>query len=107
MPDPLFKGARRDATAFGIPLVPLFCIVGSGTVIGTWSALAFGPIAYVVVVGVVAPVLIAVRLIALSDPHAFRLLQVRLVMWVQSPARTRRFWHGASAYAPVRIGRQR
>ena len=107
LPDPVFKGARRAPKVWGIPLLLFYAVVGLGVVAATIAAAAFGPIAFFVVAAVIAPILIALRLVAETDEHVFRLLWLRFLMRVLNRARTDRFWRGASAYAPVRMGRAR
>ena len=103
-PDPLFKGARRGPTIIGIPMPLAYGAIGGGVAAASLIAIPLGPIAFAIVAAVVAPVLIALRLVA-TDAHAFRLLGLRILMRVLRRARTIRFWRRASAYAPVRLGR--
>ena len=106
-PDPVFKGARRPPKVWGIPLVVFFAAVGAGVVAATFAAAVFGPLAFLAAAAVLAPVLVALRLVAETDDQAFHLLWLRFLMRVLNRTRTGRFWRGASAYAPVRTGRVR
>lgn len=97
---PLFKGARRPPTVLGVPLVPLYLVCGLCMIGGYIGSLVIGWTAYAIAAVLAASALSALRLVAATDPHALRLIGLRVLMRWINRARTARFWRRVSAYSP-------
>ena len=82
---------------FGIPLVPLVVLFGSGMLLILWGGtLVSGWIALTVLVAFV-PALAWMRFVTRQDDQRFRQMFVALKLRLHD--RNRRFWH-ARSYAP-------
>lgn len=93
---PLFKGATRAATLWGVPMIPLL-VMGLGVAV---VALLFGLRWWAL-----APVLWAAMAgITRHDDQAFRIWQLAFDTKLRN--RNKRFW-GASSYAPSNYRRGR
>ena len=94
----IYKGATRPAMKFGIPLVPLVVLFGSGMLITVWGGLL---LSWWIAAGVVAatvPALAWMRFVTGQDDQRFRQLFVALKLRLQD--RNRAFWQ-ARSYAPT------
>ena len=97
MREAIYKGATRPAMKFGIPLVPLVILFGTGMLLIMWGgALLSWWIALAVLVSFV-PVLAWMRFVTRKDDQRFRQIFVAAKLRVHD--RNRRFWH-ARSYAP-------
>ncbi len=100
---PLFKGATRVATVWGVPLLPLVVLV-----VGVASAaVVFGVLWLVLLV----PGWLLMAQVTKSDDRAFRILWLWMQTKLANRLRTVRFrgrneFWGASSYSPV-DGRRR
>lgn len=93
----IYKGATRPAMLFGIPLVPLVLLFGSGMLAIVWV----GPLVTWWVVPVVLVLLVPafawMRFVTRRDDQRFR--QMFLAAKLHLRARNRGFWRSRS-YAP-------
>jgi type IV secretion system protein VirB3 len=97
MREAIYKGATRPAMKFGIPLVPLVILFGTGMLLIMWGgALLSWWIAVAVLVSFV-PALVWMRFVTRKDDQRFRQIFVAAKLRVHD--RNRRFWH-ARSYAP-------
>ena len=97
MREAIYKGATRPAMKFGIPLVPLVILFGTGMLLIMWGgALLSWWIALAVLVSFV-PALAWMRFVTRKDDQRFRQIFVAATRRVHD--RNRRFWH-ARSYAP-------
>ncbi|MDD2859582.1 MAG: VirB3 family type IV secretion system protein [Acidiphilium sp.] len=95
-PFPLFKGATRVPTFFGVPTMPLLFAVSGVAIIAMWISLWCWAL--------VIPVVVIMRLITKHDDRAFSIWW----LWIETKFRNRNgsFW-GGSTYAPVDYRRHR
>jgi type IV secretion system protein VirB3 len=95
-PFPLFKGATRVPTKFGVPTTPLLCAVCVVAILAMWASLWWWLL--------LIPVIAIMRLITRHDDRAFGIWW----LWFETKARNRhkRFW-GGSSYAPRQYRRGR
>ncbi len=94
----IYKGATRPAMKFGIPLVPLVVLFGTGMLLILWGGLL---VSWWVAGGVVAatvPILAWMRFATRKDDQRFRQMFVATKLGLRD--RNRRFWH-ARSYAPT------
>lgn len=95
--DPLFKGCTRPAMWLGVPVVPLVAVAGSVAALAIWSS--------VLLLGLLPPLVLAMRLIVQADEQQFRLLYLKFACrWRNA---NRRFWGGVSTYSPLTFQRRR
>ncbi len=89
-PFPLFKGATRLPTVFGVPTTPLLVAVSAVAIVAMWVSLWCWLL--------VIPVVTLMRLITRHDDRAFAIWS----LWFETKARNRNkgFWRGSS-YAPA------
>jgi type IV secretion system protein VirB3 len=93
----IYKGATRPPMKFGVPLVPLVVLVGSGMLLMLWGGiLVSGWIALSVLISFV-PALAWMRFVTRRDDQRFR--QIFVGIKLQLRDRNRRFWQ-ARSYAP-------
>lgn len=88
--DPLFKGCTRPAMFLGVPIVPLFVVVG---VIGFLSVLTTVLLNFIFI-----PVVLVMRMIVKHDDQKLRIIGLWLLSRIQD--RNRGFWKAAS-YSPT------
>ncbi|CAB3802641.1 Type IV secretion system protein virB3 [Paraburkholderia ultramafica] len=95
-PFPLFKGATRVPTRFGVPTTPLLCAVCVVAILAMWASLWCWLL--------LIPVIAIMRLITRHDDRAFGIWW----LWFETKARNRnkRLW-GGSSYAPRHYRRGR
>jgi type IV secretion system protein VirB3 len=94
----IYKGATRPAMKFGIPLVPLVVLFGSGMLVTVWGGLL---LSWWIAAGVVAatvPALAWMRFVTGKDDQRFRQLFVALKLRLKD--RNRTFWQVRS-YSPA------
>lgn len=94
----IFKGATRPAMKFGVPLVPLVALFGSGMLLILWGGLLVSWWIAAGVVAGVAPALAWMRFVTAKDDQRF--LQVFLVLKLRQYDRNRAVWH-ARSYSPT------
>jgi len=95
--EPIYKGATRPAMRFGIPLVPLVVLIGSGALLMLWGGvLLSGWIAVGVLVSFV-PALVWMNLVTRRDDQRFHQMFVGCKLRMHD--RNRRLWR-ARSYAP-------
>ena len=100
----IYKGATRPAMKFGIPLVPLVVLFGTGTLVVVWGGLL---VSWWVAAGVVAatvPALAWMRLVTRKDDQRFRQMFVAAKLRVHD--RNRGLWQ-ARSYSPTLYRRTR
>lgn len=87
---PLFKGATRVPTKFGIPTTPLLIAFGAVALVAMWASLWWW--------FMLLPVVVIMRLITKHDDRAFGIWW----LWLETKGRNKnkKFW-GASSYAPT------
>jgi type IV secretion system protein VirB3 len=88
--DPLFKGCTRPAMFLGVPIVPLFVVVGG---IGFLSVLTTVLLNFISI-----PVVLVMRMIVKHDDQKLRIIGLWLLSRIQD--RNRGFWKAAS-YSPT------
>jgi type IV secretion system protein VirB3 len=94
----IYKGATRPPMKFGVPLVPLVVLVGSGMLLMLWGGiLVSGWIALSVLISFV-PTLAWMRFVTRRDDQRF--LQIFVAIKLRLRDRNRRFWQ-ARSYAPT------
>lgn len=93
----IYKGATRPAMKFGVPLVPLVVLCGSGILAIMWGGPLVSWWAVPVVLCVVVPVFAWMRFVTRKDDQRFR--QLYLLLRLRFNARNRKFWRSRS-YAP-------
>jgi type IV secretion system protein VirB3 len=95
-PFPLFKGATRVPTFFGVPTMPLLFAVSAVAVIAMWVSLWCWLL--------LIPVVTIMRLITRHDDRAFSIWW----LWFETKARNKNkgFW-GGSTYSPTDYRRRR
>ena len=94
----IYKGATRPAMKFGIPLVPLVVLFGSGMLLIVWGGLL---VSWWIAVGVVAAILPALawmRFATRKDDQRFRQICVAAKLRIHD--RNRGLWQ-ARSYAPT------
>jgi type IV secretion system protein VirB3 len=94
----IYKGATRPAMKFGVPLVPLVALFGTGMLLVLWGGLLISWWIAAGVVGVIVPALAWMRFVTAKDDQRF--LQVFLVLKLRLHDRNRSFWH-ARSYSPT------
>ena len=94
----IYKGATRPAMKFGVPLVPLVALFGSGMLLVIWSGLLLSWWIAAGVVGAIVPALAWMRFVTAKDDQRF--LQVFLSLKLRLHDRNRMFWH-ARSYSPT------
>jgi type IV secretion system protein VirB3 len=89
-PFPLFKGATRVPTFFGVPTMPLLASVSAVAIIAMWVSLWCWLL--------VIPVVVIMRLITRHDDRAFSIWW----LWFDTKFRNKNkpFW-GGSTYSPT------
>lgn len=95
-PFPLFKGATRVPTFFGVPTMPLLAAVSAVAIIAMWVSLWCWLL--------LIPLVVIMRLITRHDDRAFSIWWI----WFETKARNRnkKFW-GGSTYSPTDYRRRR
>ena len=94
----IYKGATRPAMKFGVPLVPLVAMSGTGMLVTMWGGVLFSWWVGVGVAAMAAPVLAWMRFVTRKDDQRFR--QWFVASRLRLHDRNRRFWH-ARSYAPT------
>jgi len=96
--EPIYKGATRPPTIFGVPLAPFLLVAGSHFLLGMYL-MVYASAAWTGVVAAVAlPLLLWMRLITKKDDQ--RLRQVLLAAKLALACPNRRFWRCRS-YSPL------
>ena len=90
----IYKGATRPAMKFGVPLVPLVALFGSGMLLILWGGLLLSWWIAVGVVGAIVPALAWMRFVTAKDDQRFR--QVFLSLKLRLFDRNRAFWKASS-----------
>jgi type IV secretion system protein VirB3 len=93
----IYKGATRPAMKFGVPLVPLVILCGTGMLITLWGVVLLSWWSAPIVVAVAMPALAWMRHVTRRDDQRFR--QMFLAMRLRHGDRNRRLWK-ARSYAP-------
>lgn len=88
--DPLFKGCTRPAMFLGVPIVPLFVVVGG---VGFLSVLTT-----VLLNAISIPAVLVMRMIVKHDDQKLRIIGLWLLFRIQD--KNRGFWKAAS-YSPT------
>jgi type IV secretion system protein VirB3 len=93
---PLFKGATRVPTFFGVPMMPLLGAVSAVAIIAMWVSLWCWLF--------LIPVITIMRLITRHDDRAFSIWW----LWFETKFRNKNkaFW-GGSAYSPIDYRRRK
>ena len=94
----IYKGATRPAMKFGVPLVPLVALFGSGMLIVLWGGLLVSWWIAAGVIGAIVPALAWMRFVTAKDDQRFH--QVFLGLKLRLFDRNRGFWK-ASSYSPT------
>ena len=108
MREMIYKGATRPAMKFGIPLVPLVVLFGTGLLAILWGGLLLSWWTAVAVLLAVLPALVWMRFTTRRDDQRFR--QMFVALRLRQHDRNHAFWQ-ARSYAPnqyrgVRDGRR-
>ena len=90
----IYKGATRPAMKFGVPLVPLVTVLGTGMLITMWGGAFLTWWTAVVVVAAGAPALAWMRFTTRKDDQRFRQLFIAARLALHD--HNRRFWHARS-----------
>ena len=93
----IYKGATRPAMKFGVPLVPLVVLFGSGMLITLWGGVFVSWWTAPLVFTAAVPTLAWMRFATRRDDQRFR--QIYLALKLHRSDRNRGFWH-ARSYAP-------
>ena len=93
----IYKGATRPAMKFGIPLVPLVVLFGSGMLLVMWGGALLSWWMTVGVVIAFVPALGWMRFVTKKDDQRFR--QMFVAARLRMHDRNRGFWQ-ARSYAP-------
>jgi type IV secretion system protein VirB3 len=96
--EPIYKGATRPPTIFGVPLVPFLLVAASGFLAGIYLLVYTSGAWAGVVAGFVLPLILWMRLITKKDDQ--RLRQVMLAAKLSLGCPNRHFWTCRS-YSPV------
>jgi type IV secretion system protein VirB3 len=94
----IYKGATRPAMKFGIPLVPLVVLFGSGMLTVVWGGFLLGWWVAAAVLVAAVPALVWMRLVTAKEDQRFRQLFVALKLRLHD--RNGRLWN-ARSYAPT------
>lgn len=94
----IYKGATRPAMKFGVPLIPLVVLFGSGMLLVLWSGLLLSWWIAGGVVAAIVPALAWMRHVTARDDQRFR--QVLLGLKLRLNDRNRAFWR-ARSYSPT------
>ena len=94
----IYKGATRPAMKFGIPLVPLVVLLGSGMLVTLWGGLLLTWWVAVAVLAATIPALAWMRFVTHQDDQRFRQIFVAAKLWLHD--RNWHFWQ-ARSYAPT------
>ncbi|SPE27246.1 Type IV secretory pathway VirB3 family protein [Burkholderiales bacterium] len=88
--EPIYKGATRPPTIFGVPLMPLLLVAGGGFLAGMYL-LVYATIAWAALVaGAVFPLLLWMRMVTKRDDQ--RLGQILLTIRLALACPNRHFW---------------
>ena len=93
----IYKGATRPPMKFGVPLVPLVILVGTGILVTIWGAVLVSWWVPPIVLITAAPTFAWMRFVTRRDDQRFR--QMFLALKLRSQDRNRAFWK-SSSYAP-------
>ena len=93
----IYKGATRPAMKFGIPLVPLVVLCGTGMLSVMWLGPLVSWWVAPMVVCALAPLFGWLHLVTRKDDQRFR--QLFLALRLRLTGRNHRFWRSRS-YAP-------
>ena len=93
----IYKGATRPPMKFGVPLVPLVILVGTGILVTIWGAVLVSWWVAPVVITTAAPTFAWMRFVTRRDDQRFR--QMFLALKLRSRDRNQAFWNSRS-YAP-------
>jgi len=88
--EPIYKGATRPPTIFGVPLVPFLLVAASGFLAGMYLLVYSNGAWAGVVTGFVLPLFFWMRLITKKDDQ--RLRQVMLAVKLALGCPNRHFW---------------
>jgi type IV secretion system protein VirB3 len=94
----IYKGATRPAMKFGIPLVPLVVLLGTGMLLVLWGGVLVSWWVAVVVLVATIPALAWMRFATRRDDQRFR--QLFLAAKLRLHDRNHRLW-GARSYSPT------
>jgi type IV secretion system protein VirB3 len=93
----IYKGATRPAMLFGVPLVPLVVVIGSGALVALWGGILLSGWLALAAVLTIGPVAAWMRFVTRKDDQRF--LQVFIAFKLRLHDRNRRLWKSRS-YAP-------
>jgi type IV secretion system protein VirB3 len=93
----IYKGATRPAMKFGIPLVPLVALFGSGMLLSVWGGILVSGWVVAAVVLAIGPALAWMRFVTRRDDQRFRQMFVALKLRLHD--RNHALWHSRS-YSP-------
>jgi len=96
----IYKGATRPAMKFGIPLVPLVVLLGTGMLLILWGGTLVSWWIALAVVVAIAPALAWMRFVTRRDDQRFR--QMFIAATLRQHDRNRGFWQ-ARSYAPTQF----
>lgn len=94
----IYKGATRPAMKFGVPLVPLVVLFGTGMLLVMWLGVYGSGWAALAVVACLVPTFFWMRWATFQDDQ--RLRQQVLALKLRLPHRNTGFWRSRS-YAPA------
>lgn len=94
----IYKGATRPAMKFGIPLVPVVVLFGSGMLLILWGGLLLSWWVAAGVVVATVPALVWMRLVTAKDDQRFR--QMFVATKLRMHDRNHSLWR-ARSYTPT------
>jgi type IV secretion system protein VirB3 len=100
----IYKGATRPAMKFGVPLVPLVILFGTGMLLIMWGGTLVGWWIPAAVLASFVPALGWMRFVTNRDDQRFR--QIFIAAKLRLHDRNRRFWH-ARSYSPALLSGNR
>jgi len=96
--EPIYKGATRPPTIFGVPLAPFLLVAGGAFLVGMYL-MVYASIAWAGIAAAVAlPLLAWMRMITKRDDQRLRQAQLAAKLALACP--NRRFWQCRS-YSPL------
>ena len=93
----IYKGATRPPMKFGVPLIPLVILVGTGILVTIWGAVLVSWWTAPMVLSMTVPAFGWMRFVTRRDDQRFG--QMFLAVKLRIRARNRAFWKSTS-YAP-------
>lgn len=94
MREPIYKGATRPATKWGVPLMALVAIFMPAIVVGAWGAILVSAWIAPAILAALIPLYAWMRWVTHKDDQ--RLLQLILKLWLAWRNPNRRLWTARS-----------